>query len=240
VLVEKGVAYAAAGIASHDGTHVYALDAKSGNLKWQNNTSGNLLGKGLVVGVSVQGHLLSDGKTLYMAGGNVVSPAKYDLAGGKCLNTLANEWQKAGRGSELFLAAGEVRVVDRMMYAPRAYIPSRYYAKYLVQAGDGSTVFQGTEKALICVSLEGGKPKTKWQNLSFARTDAVISTANALLVAGQSRGRQLLVALNPDTGKQIWEQQLPGIVAKWGVAVDRTGQIQVSLANGMLICLGQK
>jgi outer membrane protein assembly factor BamB len=63
VLVENGTAYAAAGIASHDGTHVYALDAKSGKLKWQNNTSGNLMGAGLVAGVSVQGHLLSDGKT---------------------------------------------------------------------------------------------------------------------------------------------------------------------------------
>jgi outer membrane protein assembly factor BamB len=53
VLVENGTAYAAAGIASHDGTHIYALDAKTGKLKWKNNTSGNLMGKGLVAGVSV-------------------------------------------------------------------------------------------------------------------------------------------------------------------------------------------
>ena len=240
VLVENGTAYAAAGIASHDGTHIYALDAKSGKLKWQNNTSGNLMGKGLVAGVSVQGHLLYDGKALYMAGGNVVSPAKYDLASGKCLNELTDEWQKSPRGSELFLAAGKVRVVDRMMYAPRAYIPSRYHAKYLVQAGEGSMLFQGTEKALICVSLEGNKPQTKWQDLRFARTDAVVSTANALLVAGQTGGKPMLVALNLETGKPIWEHKLPANVANWGLAVARTGKIQVTLANGMLICLGQK
>ncbi|MEC8929492.1 MAG: PQQ-binding-like beta-propeller repeat protein [Verrucomicrobiota bacterium] len=240
VLVENGTAYAAAGIASHDGTHVYALDAKNGKLKWQNNTSGNLMGAGLVAGISVQGHLLSDGKTLYMAGGNVVSPAKYAMADGKCLNTLSNEWQKAPRGSELFYAAGEVRVVDRMMYSPRAYIPSRYYAKYLVQAGGGNTVFQGTEKALMCVSLEGDQPETKWQDLRFARTDAVISTPNALLVAGRAEGKPMLSALHPETGKPLWESPLPAPPAPWGVAVDRTGSIHVSLADGRVVCFAKK
>ena len=33
VLVEDGIAYAAAGIANHDGTHVYALDAVTGKLR---------------------------------------------------------------------------------------------------------------------------------------------------------------------------------------------------------------
>ncbi len=63
------------------------------------------------------------------------------MAGGRCLNELTNEWQKSPRGSELFLAAGEVRVVDSMMYAPRAYIPSRYHAKYHVQAGGRQHAF---------------------------------------------------------------------------------------------------
>ena len=106
--------------------------------------------------------------------------------------------------------------------------------------GGGNTLFQGTEKALICVSLEGNKPQTKWQDLRFARTDAVVSTANALLVAGQTSGKPMLVALNLETGKPIWEHKLPAAVANWGVAIDRTGKIQVTLANGMLICLGQK
>jgi outer membrane protein assembly factor BamB len=177
-----------------------------------------------------------------MAGGNVVSPAKYELATGKCLNTLANEWQKAPRGSELFFAGGEVRVVDRMLYAQRAYIPSRYYAKYLVQAGAGDLLFQGTEKALMCVSLEGGKAQTKWQDMRFARTDAVVSTANALLVAGLSRGKKesQLVALEPGTGRELWSMKLPAPVAKWGVAVDRAGRIQVALADGSVVCLGEK
>jgi outer membrane protein assembly factor BamB len=42
VLVEDGTAYFAAGIANYDGTYVYALDAATGRIRWQNNTSGHL------------------------------------------------------------------------------------------------------------------------------------------------------------------------------------------------------
>ena len=68
VLVEDGVAYAAAGIANYDGTHVYALDAANGSIRWQNNTSGDTAG-GQGAGASVQGDLLSLGGKLYLAGG---------------------------------------------------------------------------------------------------------------------------------------------------------------------------
>ncbi len=45
VLVEDGKAYFAAGIANYDGTHVYALNADSGQVLWENNTSGHLASK---------------------------------------------------------------------------------------------------------------------------------------------------------------------------------------------------
>ena len=34
--------YVAAGMINVDGTHVYALDAATGRIRWQNNTSGHL------------------------------------------------------------------------------------------------------------------------------------------------------------------------------------------------------
>jgi len=92
VFVGDGVVYAAAGIASYDGTHVYALDAGTGRIQWQNNTSGHFFGGDRVTGVSVQGHLLLHENRLYMAGGNVISPAVYDTRGGRCLNKLVDEW----------------------------------------------------------------------------------------------------------------------------------------------------
>ena len=82
VLVEDSVAYVAAGIVNYDGTHVYALDAATGRIKWQNNATGHMDPVGRT-GVSVQGQLLAFDGRLWLAGGNVVSPAVYDMRSGK-------------------------------------------------------------------------------------------------------------------------------------------------------------
>ena len=84
VLVKDGVAYFAAGIIDYDGTHLYALDALTGRIKWQNHSSGHL-NKELRKGVSAQGNLTIHNDWLLLAGGNQVSPAAFELKTGKCL-----------------------------------------------------------------------------------------------------------------------------------------------------------
>ena len=87
VVVDNGVLYAAAGIANYDGTHVYALDAISGKLKWHNDSSGSL--SGAQEGVSLQGELsLRDG-TLCFPGGTMCGTARYDLRTGECRSKVA-------------------------------------------------------------------------------------------------------------------------------------------------------
>jgi outer membrane protein assembly factor BamB len=81
-LVKDGIAYCAAGIIDHDGTYVYALDAKTGQLRWHNNSSGHI-NEQLRKGVSVQGNMTIDGDRLLLAGGNQVSPAPFDLHTGQ-------------------------------------------------------------------------------------------------------------------------------------------------------------
>jgi len=81
VLVAHDVAYFAAGMNNYDGTYVYALDAASGSIKWQNNKVG---GTGGTVGV--QGDLLLYNDRLYLAGGNAASPAAFDITNGHCLD----------------------------------------------------------------------------------------------------------------------------------------------------------
>jgi len=99
VLLHDGVAYAAAGLINYDGTHVYALDALSGKIKWQNNTSGHLNPQ-LREGVSAQGDMAICGDRLLLAGGNVTSPGVYALADGKCLNAPPGPgWPGAHSGS---------------------------------------------------------------------------------------------------------------------------------------------
>jgi len=102
VLVHDDVAYCAAGINNYDGTHVYALNAANGKIKWQNNSSGSA-GPSLGAGVAVQGDLLLDDGKLYLAGGSAASPAVFDTVSGKCLST----GQKGRRGRELHLVVGK-------------------------------------------------------------------------------------------------------------------------------------
>jgi outer membrane protein assembly factor BamB len=246
IAVRDGVAYLAAGIVSHDGTHVYALDAATGKIRWQNNKSGQLMDDEIVCGVSVQGHLLLDGDRVFLAGGNVVSPGVFDARTGLCLNKLEDEWQKGPRGSELFLSGGKVVVVDKQLYSPRDYIPSRYFAKYLVQAGEGDVVIQGNDKLIARVSAEtraGGRPKVIWKDDRFVQTSAVVLAKNAVLVLGQSKGESaddslqaVLVGLHPDTGREIFEQHLPAPAVSWGLAVDRDGRMIVTLVDGRVLC----
>lgn len=104
VLVENGTAYVAAGLVNYDGTYVYALDPVIGNVKWCNDTSGHLDPQAHT-GVSVQGHLLLHKDKLYLAGGNAVSPAVYDIRNGRCLNDpapLTTCESTSPRGWELF------------------------------------------------------------------------------------------------------------------------------------------
>jgi len=116
VIVQDGVAYVAAGLTNYDGTYVYALDAETGRIKWQNNSSGHL-DREANTGAGVEGHLLIHDGKLYLAGGNALSPAIYDLKDGRCLNDPATlrsvvrnnvMSSQSPRGWELYLMGSEV------------------------------------------------------------------------------------------------------------------------------------
>ncbi|HJN16653.1 MAG TPA: PQQ-binding-like beta-propeller repeat protein, partial [Armatimonadota bacterium] len=101
ILIEDGVAYAAAGIIDRDGTYVYALDAKTGEIAWQNNGTGHI-DPDLRKGASVQGGLAIGGGRLWLAGGNQVSPTPFDLKTGECKNWLKPQGRPSTpRGREI-------------------------------------------------------------------------------------------------------------------------------------------
>jgi outer membrane protein assembly factor BamB len=77
VLVQEGVVYTAASMLNMDATHVYALDAKTGHILWQNNTSG-LPKENSEDGATVVG-------TFTVAQGRLwVRTTSYDLKTGEC------------------------------------------------------------------------------------------------------------------------------------------------------------
>ena len=250
VLVQDGAVYAAAGIASYDGTHVYALDAVSGRLRWHNNSSGRLTEEeDRVTGISVQGHLLLHEDKLYMPGGNVVSPAVYDTATGRCLNKLGQEgeWQKGPRGRELFLVDGQVRVFDQLLYSPKDYQQGRYFSKdFFLQAGTGDSVVRAVQDRIVrldATKSTPAKPVASWEFKGLSEVAALAVTQNAVLAAGRSTeaadgeaGGFRLTAIRLADGSPLWTQPLPAPASSWGLAVDRDGRVLVSLRDGRVIC----
>jgi outer membrane protein assembly factor BamB len=263
VLVENGIAYAAAGMANFDGTYVYALDATTGQIKWQNNTSGHL-DRQARTGVSVQGHLLLCNDKLYMPGGTSVSPAVYNAADGTCLNDprpLASCRSESPRGWELSLLGDQVVACGKPYYAHPKYDvfdDTAFNKVFLASAGgrDIAWVSNQRNKKIMCFSkinpnmlrermaepsnrfnLEwnrlGIKDKPLW-DYDCKDSVAFAVCSNAVVVACKSE----IVALGLLDGKILWSQSIPAAPVPWGLAVDRDGRAVVTLEDGRILCLG--
>ena len=265
VLVEDGIAYIAAGIVNYDGTYVYALDAVTGRIKWQNNTSGHL-DRQARTGVSVQGHqLLHDGK-LYLASGTSLSPAVYNISDGKCLNDpkpLARCQSQSPRGCELSLLGDQVMACGKPFYAHPKYdvFDNTVFNKvFLTSSGGRDIVWVSSQnsKKVLCfdhidrklLSKKMAEPRNRfnvdWKRLgvsdkplwSYECKDSVALAvcSNAVVVAKKSE----IVALNLKDGSILWSESVPSAPVSWGLAVDRNGRTVVTLEDGQILCFGQR
>jgi len=253
VLVADGVAYAAAGITSYDGTGVYALEAATGKLIWENNTSG-LLNKEWGIGVSVQGHLLLHDGKLYLAGGNAVSPAVYDAKTGRCLNQVNQRKQAAGgyqelyRGRDLYQMGDRVVPSNHVLYAPHADLdwPTTWAWNVMFARRGGVVVCQTNKRKATIARAVGsfgpsGNPKAAWEQPVLAKTLGIVVTPNAAVAVGVAdvgKPSYEVVAMDVETGKGLWKQQLPGGPVPWGIAVDRDGRVIVTCRDGSVLCYG--
>ncbi|MHC4443102.1 MAG: outer membrane protein assembly factor BamB family protein [Planctomycetota bacterium] len=262
VIVEDGIAYFAAGILNYDGTYVYALDAATGQIKWQNNSSGHLYPEA-PTGVNVQGHmLLNDGK-LYLAGGTSVSPAIYDIRTGKCLNDpkqLAECEATCPRGWELSLIGDKVTVAGRPFYADLRYpVFDDTVKKKMLHASNGKRDIVWLNNGPIhCFDPLGkqdlnkcaGTPKNWkfkkripiWGQFNVSKkalwsfdsrpSFAVALCENAVVVGRQNE----LSVLDLDNGGALWSQPLSAPPVPYGLAVDAEGRVAVTLKNGKVVC----
>lgn len=262
VLVEDGVAYAAAGILNFDGTHVYALDAKTGKIKWQNNKTGHLIPEART-GISVHGHLLLHDSKLYMPGGTTISPAIYDVKDGKLLNSkeeiesLRTCASTAPRGCELYELGDRVMVSGKPMYAhPKYPVYDRTVNEKMLFASVGDRdvawlnnqrimCFPRIDREALNESIAQEKDRVApWTN--FIRRDkplweydcqgsvAVATCSNAVVVAGEKE----IAALSLEDGDVLWKKPLPAAPVSYGLAVDRDGRVVVTLKDGRVLCFG--
>jgi len=237
VLVHDGIAYAAAGNANLDGTHVYALDAATGKIRWQNNTSGHLEGERS--GAGVQGHLLLQDGAIWMAGGNLVPLARYDLKDGKFSRATGS------RGKDLFVLDGRVQQSGVGLY----WRPEDWH--YIAFAGfplEKGFVAVTEQQIGVAESRDDkGKMKFVWSAKPTLETNAVLVMKDGLIVAGVDRtgtGAEVkttgtIAALSLADGKVLWKHALPGAPSGWGLARDKDGRIFVSLQDGRVLCFAE-
>jgi len=264
VLVNDDVAYIAAGIVNYDGTHVYALDVKSGKIKWQNNSSGHLLQEART-GVSVQGHMLLHNEKLYLAGGTSVSPAVYNATNGRCLNDpepLKKCESYSPRGWELYLIGDKVVAAGKPYYGHPKYdvYDATVTDKLLISPSGSKDILWVNQSKVLCFPhidrkrlnesvaaphYAGYKPPV-WGQLNITEEpiwqyncDESVAMAvckNAVVVAEKSE----LTVLDIETGKELWSEHLDYPPVPWGLAVSRAGRIIVTLEDGSVQCFGSK
>jgi outer membrane protein assembly factor BamB len=251
VLVEDGVAYAAAGIANHDGTHVFALDAETGQLRWHNHRSGSLDPR-TGSGVSVNGHLLRHGEYLYLAGGNVAPVARYALADGNCTTApqVPNSHTQFTAGSDLFLVGDNVLAGGPPLHAGdgdyrfvnRAVFPTTAGNLVLAYGPHDSrlTLVEGNV-GLTANTRRQAAAKPAWQSQPLNLGIAI--TAEAVAVVGLKDPAQIgdpptsrVVVLGTDSGVTKWSHTLPAPPVPWGLLVNRDGRVVVCLTDGRVVC----
>ena len=49
-----------------------------------------------------------------------------------------------------------------------------------------------------------------------------------------------VVALELRSGKRLWSQTLPSAPVPWGMAVDGTGRVILTLLDGQVLCIGRR
>jgi outer membrane protein assembly factor BamB len=165
VAVRSGVAYFAAGMNNFDGTHIYALDAASGKVKWRNNSSGHIDSFSRR-GVGVQGGMLLEGNKLYLAGGNAVSPGVYNTATGDCLTFAPPPGSRGPRGRELSVTAGgQIKVSGQPLYSkPSApvYDRSTQWSNAMVKAPNATLSFVQGDGGWSLVARDKSSLKQLW------------------------------------------------------------------------------
>ena len=211
ILVHDGIAYFGAGIVDHDGTWVYALDAKTGDVVWQNNSSGHLNAE-LRKGVSAQGNLTILKNSLVMAGGNVVSPARFDLKSGKCLEAARKQGQPQSNGGRFVGVFDDKRIIagGRILYSSPRNVSTK--GSFAVWSANGKSMplnYGGIPPAwneeLMAVA------NFKYGRLSSFEVEPVVEKINEGFTEKENKGNRFLrnlVSILTTRNKVRWQSNL--------------------------------
>jgi outer membrane protein assembly factor BamB len=249
--VDDGIVYAAAGIAHYDGTHVYALDALTGEVKWYNDTSGRLSDK-TGSGVSLQGNLYINKGQLCFVGGNACPLASYDLKTGKCTSRPSDRFSSTFRTAfyPYYPEYGQYASLNHTLANGETlnytvdYSGTRHSTLALFKpSSPGAKKLPPNWRFLPGARAPKDKPSVIWQSGSNVRYNSLVVTPGVLLAGSQtsSEGRTnfSLAAISLDNGLQLWHKELAAGVVRAGTAVDHEARIFVSLEDGRVLCFAK-
>lgn len=247
VVVQDGVVHAAAGIAHYDGTYVVALDAVTGEVKAQNDSSG-VVSDEADSGISLQGNLMIEAGELRFLGGNVYETARFDLATLRCLNTPHTEVNAQFRTAfyPYYPTYGKYVSLDHSMpngswlYHDASYEGAMFNnltLQWPLPPGKTKPYKQAARWP-----IRPSKPESpiRWRDTKNRRfTSLIVCGEKRLLAAGHPDAapqRCFLAAIDIATGKDAWLKKLPALPVKGGAAIDAQGRIFVALEDGQLLC----
>lgn len=201
----------------------------------------------------MQGDLILNAGKLYLAGGNRVALASYDLSNGTFQPARAATFatdRRGPRGDDLFLRAdGSIAVSGIFpLYTRPEDVHYIHHGELTCPLGTIVVITAGL--GLLPPNQVGlEKPKPLWAARPFNENVAVALAENAVVVAGTNRRFEQpesdpeetygIAALGIKDGKPLWQHTLPAAPVAWGVAIDRQGRVLVTLRGGQVLCFGQ-
>ncbi len=232
-LVLDGKLYVTAGMWPAEGIFVYALDAKSGEVLWCNDTSGVVNKRTrnrsayAITGVAPQGYLLSDRGGLVVPTGRSV-PASFSCADGRLISFTNPGYQNKWGGPCESIDPGGFVIFgisyERLSLARQGLreirkVPS--LTRYSTMKADRAIVGKNVYAVLNGKVRRFGRDrryrgKVKWQvDYPDTRAHCMALTADCLLIGGNGR----IEVYRRDTGGQVWSKKgLDGHVKSIAVA----------------------
>jgi outer membrane protein assembly factor BamB len=160
--------------------------------------------------------------------------------------------RRGPRGHDLFVRTdGSVAVSSRLPLYTRP--EDTHYLDYVELSTSAGVLVVTTNDLRLLPSgtRDPSQAKPVWSGHPAQENVAVAVASNAVILAGTSRElddqvyapkkeAHTLVALNLHDGTPLWRHALPAAPVGWGLAINREGQVVVSLRDGKVLCFGKK
>lgn len=236
--------YYGAGIWPSDGIYLYALDARSGEVRWKNDEAGSIYmgqphgGAYANSGVSAQGHLAATKQHLLVPTGRAV-PSVFQRDSGKFLYFELQP--NAHRGGTTILALDDLFINSGASF-------DLGYGGLSDKLGTGEVaawaegLVSSSEKTLTVSRWVEKQQRTREGKFITVRSPrkswtAAVAGGNSVIVAGNTAicgGEGVVNAVDLTTEKVLWSARVDGVV--WGLAV-ADGRLYASTDRGAIHCL---